>query len=65
MANQAILKLLLSDPPITPDGAISVVGDFVDPPQPEVSGLIEEINGAIDDSCNCRDKVNGLWLSTN
>ncbi|MET0746837.1 MAG: hypothetical protein ABWY49_01475 [Rhizobium sp.] len=49
IANQAILKCYLRGIPMTTDNVILFVGDFIDPAQPEFTGLIGKIEMAIED----------------
>lgn len=48
IANQAILKCLLSGFPLTTDNVILFVGDFADPTNPHFESLFERINEAIE-----------------
>jgi hypothetical protein len=61
IANQAVLKLIVSGLPVTSDGAIRLIGDFIDPTRPELSRLIEKISNAIDEVVECRDKLSSFW----
>lgn len=49
IANQAVLKCYLRGIPLTTDNVILFVGDFIDPTQPEFTGLIGKIEMAIED----------------
>lgn len=49
IANQAVLKCYLRGIPLTTDNVILFIGDFIDPSEPEVTGLITKIEKAIDD----------------
>lgn len=57
IANQAILKTLVSGFPLTSESAIQFVGDFLDPEKPEFQSLIEKIGDAIDEVVECRVKT--------
>ncbi len=49
IANQAFLKCSISGNPITADNVVAYVGDFLDPTNPALQGLVERISYAIDE----------------
>ncbi len=57
IANQAILKCILSEIPVTIDNAILFVGDFVAPDDPDRQEMIGLITRAIEDVVETADIV--------
>ncbi|MDE1157805.1 MAG: hypothetical protein PW791_05930 [Neorhizobium sp.] len=57
IANQAILKCLLSGFPLTTDNAILFVGDFADPGNPQFESLFERINEAIESVVDVKSRT--------
>lgn len=49
IVNQAMLKCSLAGMELTPDNVILFIGDFVDPMQENVQGLIEQIDRTVDE----------------
>lgn len=57
IANQAILKCSLAGAPLTVDNVILFVGDFVQPDEPAVMGLMDRITNAIQEVIDCKALV--------
>ena len=49
IVNQAILKCSLAELPITEENVVMMIGDFIDPTQPNMNGLIDNIDRTIDE----------------
>lgn len=58
IVNQAVVKCLLHNIPVTPDNVILFVGDFADPTRPGFAGMIDAIMQAVDEvAVDTRSKV--------
>jgi hypothetical protein len=65
IVNQAILKCAVADLPITSENVVLMLGDFIDPSQPNFQGLIENIDKTIDEVLEAAVLISCLRRQTN
>lgn len=59
IVNQAILKCSLAGLPVTSDNVVRLIGDFMDPEEPQFESLSRQIDATIDDIFDTAELISG------